>query len=57
MGFDALDQGIVSRLMQHNEYVAANYDTVSLNVKKEEMMPTSHIFQECHPFWFSPYLN
>lgn len=33
MGFDALDQGIVSRLMKHNEYVSANYDTVSLKVK------------------------
>lgn len=57
MGFDALDSTIVSRLMAHNEYVASNYDTVQLNVKKEEVLPTAHIFQECHPFWFSPYLN
>jgi hypothetical protein len=30
MGFDALDQVLVSRLLEHSDYVAANYDTVTL---------------------------
>jgi hypothetical protein len=55
MGFDSLDNRIITSLNDHRATVQNDYQNVSLKVKPMESFKPYMIFAERFPYWCSPF--
>lgn len=59
MGFDSLDPSIISKLAEHQQHMARNYQPVQLQESKKtknlDLIHFSQVYQECFPYWSPPH--
>jgi len=55
MGFDTIDQDLVSSLQAHRQEVQNEYDNVQLGCKNIEFLRHFHCFSESFPHWCAPF--